>query len=114
MENLITQVYESMPVPEQSRLSSIESKLLLKTKNNKLNKIPWWIVLVLAGGFASATWWAGEQWFDSDNKSKAELSLQSKFEIENDINLMKNNEQDTEGGHYQQRDTPVIYQRESF
>ena len=35
IEKLITQVYEGMPSPEQSRLSSIESQLL---KNIKINK----------------------------------------------------------------------------
>jgi hypothetical protein len=29
-----------------------------------LNKIPWWIVLLLAGSFATAAWWAGELLFN--------------------------------------------------
>jgi hypothetical protein len=123
IENLITQVYESMSIPDQSRLSLIESKLLRKARRNKpqnnLNKIPWWIVLLLAGGFASATWWAGELLNSRQNTGiKDELPDVSDKMIMNK-SIINNSEisaeEDIQNNEvYEGNDSPVIYQRESF
>ncbi len=120
MENLITQAYESMPIPDQSRLSLLEGKLLYKARKNKpqknLNKIPWWIVLVLAGSFASAAWWAGEVWFVNENEKQQQEQLNLMNESKTGMNTEKQNkqEQHKENHSYQSRDTRVIYQREGF
>lgn len=121
MEGLISQVYGSMLVPEQSRLSLIESKLLQETRKNKskknLNKIPWWIVLILAGGFASAAWWAGDMYFDKNELEIVDLKINNKI-IERQLNLnnidsnVEDNSQNNES--YEDRGSPVIYQRENF
>lgn len=122
LENLIVQVYESLPNPDQSRLSLIESKLLQQARKNKtqknLNKIPWWIVLLLAGGFATASWFAGEQLF---NKQDADTKV---IELQSDDKIMKQNQdrnkqdskpiKDRKQKDDESNDSPVIYQREVF
>jgi len=122
LENLITQVFEKMPSADQSSLSVIESKLLLKAKRNKekkLNKIPWWIVLVLVGGFASAAWWAGELLIHRQNAEITdELLVPNNMTNERELNMngtkttTENKEQDN--GIYEDNNSPIIYQRDSF
>jgi len=115
MENLITQVYKSLPNPDKSRLSLIESKLLQKARKNKsqknLNKIPWWIVLILAGGFVSAAWRASDLFFDK------QLHLNNKItEIQPNTNDAKPNiEYNVENNRSNENEnSPIIYQRELF
>ena len=123
IEKLISQVYEGMLNPEQSRLSLVESKLLRETKKNKpqknLNKIPWWIVLVLVGGFASAAWWAGELLIHRQNAEITdELLVPNNMTNERELNMngtkttTENKEQDN--GIYEDNNSPIIYQRDSF
>lgn len=124
MENLITQVYESLPNPDQSRLSLIENKLLYKAKRNKsqknLNKIPWWFVLLLAGGFVSATWWVGELLTSKQNieiidkqSSTNDKVIKEKTSANYVESSIENNSQENEPS-YEDRESPVIYQRELF
>lgn len=115
MENLIKQVFESMAVAEESRLSAIESQLLQKAERNKqikLNKLPWWIVLVLAGGIATATWWTENLLTDRQNvEIRDEQSVSDdKIEGRQDEPLMQENK----GEISKDNDSPIIYQRESF
>ena len=59
LETLIAGVYVAMPNADQAKLLMIENRLLQKARREKLqytlNKIPWWIDLILAGGFANST-----------------------------------------------------------
>ncbi|MBL1141731.1 MAG: hypothetical protein HND53_06830 [Proteobacteria bacterium] len=119
LEKLITQVYESMPSPDQSRLSLIESKLLQKARKNKdqnnLNKIPWWIVLLLAGGLATAAWWASEAVFDKDDAiMEDEKHIFNEKLIDNQTKSNETESSIENNESYKDRDSPVIYQRESF
>jgi cytoskeletal protein RodZ len=123
IENLIMQVFASMPDADQSKLLLIENRLLQKARRSKpqknLNKIPWWIVLVLAGGFASAAWWVGDVLFRGENTEiteKQSVPSDKMNERESGINgaesSAKENEQSDE--IYEDRESPIIYQRESF
>ena len=129
LEYLIKQVFESMPDVDQSRLSMIENRLLQKARRDKpqktLNKIPWWIVLLLAGGFATAAWWAGDLFFDkqeSEITDKQTVYSDKISERESSMNAAKSsteeNEQDEQDEQnnetYEDRESPIIYQRESF
>jgi len=121
IENLITRVFESMPDADQSRLSIIESHLLQKTRRNKernLNKMPWWIVLVLTGGLVTAAWWAGEQLAGRQNAGIKVNEPQSDDKIINQYQEMNEldskSRQHQEQKEYDSKDSPVIYQRETF
>ena len=123
LENLITRVFKSLSDADQSRLLIIESRLLQKAKRNKsqknLNKIPWWIVLILAGSIATAAWWAGDLFI-----GKQDTEIRDKQPVSNDmIKERRSNVYDAESKSendrknnetYEDRDSPVIYQRESF
>ena len=123
IEELITQVFEGMLKPEQSRLSLIETNLLRETRKNKsqknMNKIPWWLVLVLIGSFASAAWWTGNLFIDKQNMEISEKQTISSDKINERHSGINSIETKTESNEqknrvYEDKDSPVIYQRESF
>ncbi len=123
VEHLIVQVYESMPDADQSRLSTIESRLLLHAKRTRtqksLNKIPWWIVLLLAGGFASAAWWIGDMIVSKQQPEIIEKQLQGNGKMNESGPGVVDDDQKTEAGEsnntgYRDNDSPIIYQRESY
>lgn len=119
LENLVIQVYQSMPSADQSKLSLIENRLLLKArKNNKksLNKMPWWIVLVLAGGFVTAAWWTGDNWFANKDDKLQQEELNSQHDSSHELNSKQMNKEQLQDDNenHQGTDTPVIYQREEF
>jgi hypothetical protein len=123
LEYLVAQVFESMPSADQSKLSVIERRLLQKAMRNKrqnnLNKIPWWIVLILAGGFATAAWWAGDLFIDKQSAENIDVQLYSNDRVnekQSEVNEVRTNSEGNEQEKeiYENRNLPIIYQRESF
>jgi len=122
LEKLITQVYEAADPIDQNKLSTIESQILQKAKRNNaknLNKIPWWIVLVLAGGFATAAWWVGDVLIeaqDTEITNKQSPSSDNIRATENRENNIRSEsaDEDAEDQTYDDHDSPIIYQRESY
>jgi hypothetical protein len=120
LENLLEQVFEQQYQPDQAQLTRIHDRLLHTIKRQKPekkpNKIPWWIVLLLVGGFASASWWAGKNVFNEriDKSDPVEPEQRYKsggLEYKGQMNKQERQESD-EITH--DRDMNIIYQRESF
>ncbi len=122
LEELIIQVFENMTSADQSRLSVIESRLLHKAQRKKeinLNKTPWWIVLLLVGGFATAAWWADKLFFEEQNVEITKDLPVSDGNIEareSSMNSTESYKYESENNNesYEDSESPIIYQRESF
>jgi len=60
LEILIKEAYDYMPGSEMARIYQLEERfghyLRAEKPRSAMNKIPWWIVLLLTGGIATAAW----------------------------------------------------------
>jgi len=121
LENLLGQVFESMPGADESRLLLIENRVLQTASRNSrrknLHKTPWWIVLLFIGSVAAAAWWQTEladkkPVSDEGNRDNSEQTL--KLRDNSDMNKNRPREHTAAEDTVQDRDSPVIYQRESF
>jgi len=64
LETLLREAYEFMPGPDMNRLEEIEARLLRAARRPTRPPragLPWWAILLLIGGAATAAWWAGER-----------------------------------------------------
>ena len=125
METLIAASYEAMPVADRQSLMRIEERLLHKLKTRrpeqKSNKIAWWIVLLLAAGFATAAWWTGEKWSGKpetqparEEKYLSEGVRMKEHASEPSGSDLKPDKEIQENNSFEDKKSPVIYQREDF
>lgn len=75
--------------------------------------------MVIAGGFATAAWWAGDVLIETqnteitDNQSSSSDNISGAANRENNVRAeLADEEPDTQP--YDDNDSPTIYQRESF
>ena len=118
LENLITGVLARLPAADPDRLAGLESRILHAASGRETarrsNKLPWWLVLLLAAGVATAAWWSGETGFMKKTEFKGSAGRQAAGEA----NAVQNETRDFPERHDvdlvpQQADSPVIYRREN-
>ncbi len=64
LESLIAPACDALPGPDPERMRAIRDGMNLafvRTGSQKtVNRLPWWVVLLITGGLATAGWWAAE------------------------------------------------------
>ena len=71
MEKLIAEAFDRLPGPEPPRVTQIAERIARRQASgrgrSRLNRLPWWIVILALSGAAAASWYAGELWRHSGN-----------------------------------------------
>jgi len=109
-----------MPEPEFPRLARIEERLSRnlppRTSRHKVNTIPWWIVLLLTGGIAAATWWVGNGYNDAIKVNDNDVTNVEDEAIPQATAPGRHDSQeqvhDSQHDESNQHESPIIYQRE--
>lgn len=122
LEELIRESFELSAGPDMSRLNQLEQRLIRKLPapqtRKKMNTLPWWFVLLLTGGLAAATWWAGERIMNRDNRNSETPGPVETEQLErnngSDENNSENASQVQEPEAFIERESPLIYQREGM
>jgi len=125
LEHLIRESFDQIPGPQMARLEQIEQRLQTTLSRqpscSKANKTPWWLVLLLTGGIATAAWWAGELLqIDSAVDTQTDRYERSIFGVDGTtgVEVHPPGREETAPPQQQEpdygRESPIIYQRESL
>lgn len=116
LERLIAEALEQSPGPDLARIDRIGAQLArrrpLRDGPIGVNKIPWWIVLLLAGGMATAAWWAGERLFSPPSRVDGNSPHEMKRPAEEVPPQPHREGGQDEGEDGNEEKDPLIYQRE--
>ena len=120
LERLIKESCEYMPGPDMARFAQLEQRLnrhpVEKVNNKSTNKLFWWIVLFITGGFAWAAWWTNS--YFSDEPTNVPQSVENSTSViqHNNVStdVITGKEQTEDSETVRSVKSPVIYQREGF
>jgi len=115
---LIRESFEITPGPEMRRLNQLEERLARISTGarprQKLNTLPWWIVLIVTGT-AAAAWWAADMMYPESPVDTQTDGYESSI-FGNDEPDRSEPVQDADQQQSQEyesnRESPIIYQRE--
>ena len=124
LERMIASAYEQAPAPDPEKIKRIGKRLtrkrVVRHKQTELSSLPWWIIFLLTGGFATAAWLAGEQWlvgedfipdkFSEIPTEQVDVLKPDRESIEIIPDVLEHNDLEQD---YKEKKSPVIYQREA-
>ena len=122
LEALLGEAFEFMPGPDMQRLAEIEARVLRGARGPAKSRragLPWWALLLLAGGTATAAWWAAERLGERnvrDARSGAEMGIVVPGADAVPPGSRKSTLAPPEAeaaAEEKQRDTRIIYEREA-
>ncbi|MFQ5659810.1 MAG: hypothetical protein ACE5GZ_05245 [Gammaproteobacteria bacterium] len=124
LESLIAQAYEHTRGPDAARINEIAGRLSQRHPVRPgaafMHRIPWWIVLLLAGGLATAAWWAGDVLLTKTGETgKKHVISQPAARLHQDgKNAVQKSRKPESGNDETQatdtKESPIIYRREQF
>ncbi len=124
LEDVIKEAFETSPGPEMAHIYRLEERLIRRLPSVKarpgVNKTPWWIVLVLSAGMASAAWMVSETLFNEDENTEQETMINIATDDNGDSETISENQNPVPEQQFDEQqfsrddESPIIYQRENF
>ena len=125
LEQLIAEAFDRSPAPEVARIRKLGRTLeqgLPPKSGSSVNKIPWWIVLLLCGGLATAAWQGGKYFMAVSDTSDigAPPRVEEHTAVSGNITAgggseganLPDAEQGDRGSTRSEDEGPIIYQRQ--